>query len=1011
MSRPETVSLEQTIEKGHVNRLFAQEKSLQTVIYQNQNGSKTSYVYDKPVKYITSDGEIRDKNTSISETGLAGYSYAMTENSFSAYFGNNASNGIMISFENHSMSMKPENSLIVSPVKLGADGKSIVYNGVFGANTALRYQTQLSGIKEDIVLMSNIGKYSFRFLLTTSGLAPIKTEQGEWRLLDEEGNFLFDFEKILIEDSNGKTAYGDLDITENATGGYTMLITVPAAFLKAADTVYPVFVDPTVIVNEKNSYVTYEGSEPVYTEYDAIIDIGLYNNSSLYNYALSNSSQHNLSEGQGKVIYKFYDFYGTQGQFKSLNPYQIGRATVSFTPVAQIRSQMNIHPMVQSSQNYESQIAVNNSTLFSGASTTDGVSSNVVVTYGDTFSMDVTDIVRGWAKYNTGATSNAENNPRNGFALSQTEDLIDEGAIYSTEATGNSNVYLEIVTSDIGGHYTIRNKVLGTYISKLQKRDSLTEPETTFQSSVNESGCWIIEYRDTLGYVIRPYWKTTYAVYKDSKLKRYDKANTGFHWQISYATGGGAILKNKANSKVLTYLQNDSALELGMMSAQSSSSSSYNQTVWYLTKLANNIIEVQSTSRAASDTLTWMAVGASHTPTLSVQPSNATWKTNSSHHWKSENTDVATVDASGRITGVGHGYTNIIVTDSGDNDYQYKFSIMVGQVIPSGTYHVQNISSQRYMDVEGPSTADSARIQQWAYHTSPQAKWVFNHVGLGYYTIKSLYSSKYVSVANGSTASGASIVQMSTVSDAGRWKLQITDGGNYRFVPKCSEASGMALSLPYNSTSSGVDLVQLADPQDSNTLDEWLIEIDHEVSIISIPEAYNRTKFYSSVIGNLEAMGYTDIYAKQTCMNENFLLNHMTKSEIVVVRTHGFQTGIETSNEPINISMLQSLPNDALSNIDLIIYGACSTGEGREDSNNLVNATHAKGAKVVIGFELSVLSNQMNDWCEYFFAELEAGKTVKEACEAVDLKMNEVYGENNTTIDPYIAGNVNATFN
>ena len=68
---PETITRAQAIEKGHVNRLYAQEKNMQSVLYQNQNGTKTAYVFDKPVKYVDADGNIKDKNTTIAASAMS----------------------------------------------------------------------------------------------------------------------------------------------------------------------------------------------------------------------------------------------------------------------------------------------------------------------------------------------------------------------------------------------------------------------------------------------------------------------------------------------------------------------------------------------------------------------------------------------------------------------------------------------------------------------------------------------------------------------------------------------------------------------------------------------------------------------------------------------------------------------------------------------------------------------------------------------------------------------------
>ena len=66
------------------------------------------------MKYVDADGNIKDKNTTIKTTGIAGYAYAMTENSFSACFGSTAANGVLIRYGDYTFSMKPETSLLDS---------------------------------------------------------------------------------------------------------------------------------------------------------------------------------------------------------------------------------------------------------------------------------------------------------------------------------------------------------------------------------------------------------------------------------------------------------------------------------------------------------------------------------------------------------------------------------------------------------------------------------------------------------------------------------------------------------------------------------------------------------------------------------------------------------------------------------------------------------------------------------------------------------------------------------
>ena len=293
------------------------------------------------------------------------------------------------------------------------------------------------------------------------------------------------------------------------------------------------------------------------------------------------------------------------------------------------------------------------------------------------------------------------------------------------------------------------------------------------------------------------------------------------------------------------------------------------------------------------------------------------------------------------------------------------------------------------MDIEGPSTAEGAYIQQWSYHDGNQARWRISYENSGYYSIQSVYSNKYVAVNNFSTVDGAAIIQTATLSDACKWKILVTSNGNYKFVSKLSEK---VISLPTQTTDNGTDLKQLTYTDNSVYTDEWIVTQWHDVSLIAVPEKYNRTSFFDSTINELSSLGYTsNIYSKQVCMNHNYILDHMEKSKITVIRTHGLQTEIKTSNDRISISMMEDLEPNALAYSELILYGACDTGKGRENSVNLVNATHEAGAKTVIGFELEVNSKEVNAWCQAFFEAIGDGKTISQACTAADAYVQDTW--------------------
>ena len=83
---PESIDVSHAQAKGHVNRLYAQEQSLSTVIYQNRDGTKSTYFFSRPVKYVSADGTVRDRSSVVSPILNATYSYAMQDNDNKIYF-------------------------------------------------------------------------------------------------------------------------------------------------------------------------------------------------------------------------------------------------------------------------------------------------------------------------------------------------------------------------------------------------------------------------------------------------------------------------------------------------------------------------------------------------------------------------------------------------------------------------------------------------------------------------------------------------------------------------------------------------------------------------------------------------------------------------------------------------------------------------------------------------------------------------------------------------------------
>lgn len=169
-------------------------------------------------------------------------------------------------------------------------------------------------------------------------------------------------------------------------------------------------------------------------------------------------------------------------------------------------------------------------------------------------------------------------------------------------------------------------------------------------------------------------------------------------------------------------------------------------------------------------------------------------------------------------------------------------------------------------------------------------------------------------------------------------------------------------------------------------------------------------------------MGYTSCYDNESTDTDavtiDELLSRIANSKIMLVRTHGYQNAIEASNGNITSEMMLELPDDFFSYSELVVYGACFTGQGGEGAENVVNATKTRGSKTVVGFEENVKYDEVNAWCEKFFEALAEGNTVEEACESAseyilsEWRINTSYSIADLGTDSfYIAGDKTAVFN
>ncbi len=277
---PLGMSYDEAVAEGHRVRLYDQEPNDYTVIFQNEDDTRTMYYYNVPVKHTNSDGETFDIDVSIEKSKDKKYKYANTQNAVKLGFPKNIENGIDISGD-RDVSVKPvyehteiekQTAVVTAPkgALLVTAASSVIrylsnadntnteaiateeyvdYPNAFGPDTTLRCTPVVNGVKQDVILDKNIDENTFSFDFDFGNQELIGEEDGTLSVYDKETEEITGFiTPIKVFDAEGTEAddcYYTYEKTES--GEWRVTANVNEEFLNSKETVYPVTVDPDYI--------------------------------------------------------------------------------------------------------------------------------------------------------------------------------------------------------------------------------------------------------------------------------------------------------------------------------------------------------------------------------------------------------------------------------------------------------------------------------------------------------------------------------------------------------------------------------------------------------------------------------------------------------------------------------------------------------------------------------------------------------------------------------------------
>ncbi|MEX0172843.1 RICIN domain-containing protein [Streptomyces sp. LMG1-1-1.1] len=125
----------------------------------------------------------------------------------------------------------------------------------------------------------------------------------------------------------------------------------------------------------------------------------------------------------------------------------------------------------------------------------------------------------------------------------------------------------------------------------------------------------------------------------------------------------------------------------------------------------------------------------------------------------------------------------------------------------SAYYRLVSVRSGKVLDVNGFSTADGTRIQQWTDQNTANQQWRLRPTGDGYHELVNRNSGKVLGIAGDASAQGAAAEQQTDSSSAAQeWRIDDVSGSGA--VTFTSRRSGQVLDVSGGSTAEGAAIIQ-----------------------------------------------------------------------------------------------------------------------------------------------------------------------------------------------------------
>ena len=888
-----------------------------------------------------------------------------------------------------------------------------------------------NNVKENIIIKSPANHYEYSFSLVLENLIAECDTYGNIRLLDNQTSeckyvlpapFMFDAANTFSYDVS-------YELTVISNGNYVIKVSADSNWINDADRVFPVTIDPSINTNSNIVDTHVWGSYPdsYYGHYE---DMFVCSNS----IALIKFNLPNIPEGATLNVPNLYVYYYADastsntkiGAYKILSSWNENTVTWNSKPTIDNTIQSNA-TLYHSTDNTSSTNKV--SVRFTVRNAVEDWLEDPSTNYGiaikyisgvDTY-IHLNTVESGTQyprisisynfQFDDGIYSIKNMSSSTSYLNAPTTSYYSGGsmrrATYSSESNELSVANRERlfkISYDAGNRYIIRLMTNNNLTFGISGTNVITKEIPPLDDDVASADTFYIEW-DGYGYLLRPYGS-------DNVIK----INSTSSSSLSVVEKGSATATGRWNLVKHTYLQPQSGLSVSGIYANMTVGRDYVISPYYWATL----IDVE--------------------PSISISSEYSDIATGT---WNSD-----TQRFSVNLHEPGTFSINIQLLIDGITIQEWEFDVQSQLLVENGSYFVKNVKLEKYLRIHsnnGITYEDPGeKIKVGNYSGHPIQIWNFIHLGDGYYRIESYFSELSLSVQSEYVnTNNKSLVQEScSNNDTQKWKISQSTSGNLVFRPKSAELYTTDWCMSAGAYSlSDRDVEQREYTNDSDYKDEWRLFGYRKTMLLAYDDTVEDRALLYDDIRDLLVGDTENNFMAVEILEFGFtteLIEFFENSEIIVLHTHGEQTGIYRGSDAAhpdenfdNYIRIQAFQNVDLSDLRFVVLLTCNGAVDFDEAHitnntphNIVEQLVISGAETVVGFDDETSVYASNIFAAALFNDMVVyGSSVKEAVDLLGTPIDEgydeerlMYGVSDTWIQDVvelliIAGNENYTIN